>query len=771
MSTQTSTNSQLITLTIDGRSVTVPKGTTLYHAAKQLGIHIPIFCYQDRMPPFGACRMCLVEVEKMPKLQTACTLEVSEGMVVKTQSQMAVDGRKDIIEFLLINHPLDCPICDRGGECPLQDQALEHGPGASRFYEDKRHFKKALPLGPVLTLDRERCIVCARCTRFSDIVAGDNALEFKERGYKTEVGTPHEAPVDSKFIGNTIMICPVGALTSQVYRFKARPWDNKPTPTTCTLCPVGCSMILDERDGDIMRTRSRENASVNDIWLCDKGWFGYEFHNHPDRLTNPLIRRNGKLEVASWNEALDLIADKIKQYKPRKKLAGLGGDNLTVEESYLFQKLMREGCGVPHIDHRVGTSITSIEQEGLMPGMEMSLGDTEKLSYAVLLGLDLTEEFPVLWLRLKQAINKGAKTIFQGHFAPEISRHLSSTIVHTPGLELETLRSHLLEISAQLSLGGKAAIFIGRQYLDTPYRKHILAELLTLKKAHNNLSINIMEGRNNSLGARLAGMHPELLPQNQKAPVCGLDARQLLQKISREEWDLLYVAGANPFGSFSSEEAERIRSHLGFLVVQDLFLNETAQYADIVLPTASFIEKKGSFINIEGRLQKILPGKNCPEDIFTDGKIFEQLSLKLNLHLTLDASFTEFLNRAKIILRQADAINIGPVPTIDSSSHSIKAIFAKYLFDHGVRMRHNKHLVELAKKPCLRIHPQEAINRNIEEGKTIRLSRNGQSLSASVKYDSEVAPNTIVIPLGFEEIPAHKLSDNLIQGVSVNIEV
>ncbi len=317
-------NESLINLTIDGKAVSVPKGTTVYNASKQLGIDIPIFCYMDRMPPFGACRMCLVEVEKMPKLQTSCTLEATEGMVVKTQSQLALDGRKGIIEFLLINHPLDCPICDRGGECPLQENALSHGPGESRFFEEKRHFTKAKPLGPVLMLDRERCIVCARCTRFGDELAGDHALEFIERGYKTEVGTPDGGPAESKFIGNTIMICPVGALTSDVYRFRARPWDNQPTNSTCTLCPVGCSLILDSRDGEIMRTRSRENKEVNDIWMCDKGWFGYEFTSSEERLQTPLIRNNDKLVPATWDQALTLIADKIHAAKPFGTLAGWG---------------------------------------------------------------------------------------------------------------------------------------------------------------------------------------------------------------------------------------------------------------------------------------------------------------------------------------------------------------------------------------------------------------------------------------------------------------
>ncbi|MCE5317808.1 MAG: NADH-quinone oxidoreductase subunit NuoG, partial [Parachlamydia sp.] len=517
----------MIRLTIDGKEVTVPKGTTVYTAAQKLGIEIPIFCYQDRMPPFGACRMCLVEVEKMPKLQTSCTLEATEGMVVKTQSQIAVEGREGILEFLLINHPLDCPICDRGGECPLQDQTIKFGPGKSRFYEEKRHFSKRKSLGPVLMLDRERCIACARCTRFGEIVAGDHALEFIDRGYKTEVGTPDGGPAESKFIGNTIMICPVGALTSDVYRFRARPWDNDSANSTCTLCPVGCSMILDSRDGEIVRTRSLENREVNDIWLCDKGWFGYEFTSHPDRLQTPLMRRNGSLQPASWEEALTVIAVKIKEASPDRKLAGFGGNPLTVEENYLFQKLMREGAGVNHVDHRIGMPIIGLEEEGLAPGMEMTIGECEELSFAILFGIDLTEEFPIIWLRLKQAINRGAKVIFLGNYAPEIARHLTNTVLHAPGQELKILQEHLPHVE-ELAKSGKGAIFVGRQYLHSPQRLAILSELHKMRKA--NLKLNILEGRGNSMGARFAGMRPDLGPLEKPLSQPGYDANQVLDQ-------------------------------------------------------------------------------------------------------------------------------------------------------------------------------------------------------------------------------------------------
>lgn len=773
---QTKENPESVRLTINDKEITVPKGTTVYNAAKQLGIEIPIFCYQDRMPPFGACRMCLVEVEKMPKLQTACTLVATEGMVVKTQSAMAIRGREEILEFLLINHPLDCPICDRGGECPLQDQTLKYGPGESRFVEEKRHFKKPIPLGPVLMLDRERCIVCARCTRFGELVAGDHALEFIERGYKTEVGTPDGGPAQSKFIGNTIQICPVGALTSQVYRFRARPWDNKPTQSTCTLCPIGCSMVLDSRDGEIMRTRSYENRDVNDMWLCDKGWFGYEFTSHADRLQQPLVRRSGNLEPASWEEALSLIAAKIKEFQPSGRIAALGGNPLTVEENYLYQKLFREIVGINHLDHRVGMPIIALDDEGIEPGMEITIGECEELSSAVILGCDLTEDFPVIWLRLKQAINRGAKILFIGHFAPEIASHLNQIVVHAPGEELSTLQKHFSQVESLIKSGKKSAIFVGNQYLATTQRKAILSELLKLRRSFSNCSLNLLEGRGNSLGARLTGMRPDLDPFNQRTSKPGFDAMKVLEEAKTSGWDLLYVAGANPAAQFPSTSWNAAKAKLKFLVVQDLFLTETAQQADVVLPTLSFVEKRGTFINIEGRMQKLQPGKNVPEDIYSDAEVFTLLAQKLGKNLIIEANFLTLL-KTKAEERKQNlstlSLNVEIGRAAKNEAHQQKgllaATFARALFDHGARMLHNSHLVELAKEPCVRLHPQEANQQGIQNGEMVNISANGQTIAAKVKCDERIASGTLVLPLGFPEVPAQNLNPTLLNDFSVVI--
>lgn len=742
----------LIELTIDDKKIAVPKGTTVYEASRKLGIELPIFCYQDRMPPFGACRVCLVEVEKMGKLQASCTLQASDGMVVHTESDRAVKGREGILELLLINHPLDCPICDRGGECALQEFALEHGPGESRFYEEKRRFTKGVPLGPVLTLDRERCIVCARCTRFGETVAGDSALTFIDRGFKTEVGTPDGEPAKSKFIGNTIMICPVGALTSQVYRFRARPWDNRSNETSCTLCPIGCSMILDERDGEIQRTRSLTDKDVNDMWLCDKGWFGYEFADAKDRLNAPMIRKNGELQKASWDEALTYIAEKIRESLTDKKIAALGGNPLTTEENYLFQKLFRMGLDVPHLDHRVGMPLFSLEEEGTLDGMRISLGECEDLAYFYLVGCDVTEEFPLLWLRLKQAMNKGAKGIFIGQYAPEVASLLTETILLSPG-EKAADRIQTRE--------GKGAIFIGSQYLASRARGEVLADC----KKFTDVSINLLEGRGNSRGAAWAGMRPDLAPGGIAVKNVGLDALSILESAAESGWGVIYCAGANPAGKYPSDLFKAARAKTRCLIVQDLFMTETAEQADVVLPTLSFLEKRGSMINIEGRVRGIGRGKLIPEGLLSDQEIFKLLARKLNVNVDIDESFAKTLEEGKVHFPEWK----GKAPQKPAAEKGIQAVFVHSLFDHGERMLRNTHLVQLAKEPKFRIHPETASKAGIQEENRIEVTSKEGKIQGIVTLDAGVSQQTILIPLGFKTVKAHDLGKELWNGMNVNV--
>lgn len=744
-----------VTLTINGESVTVKKGTTVYQAAMQLGAEIPIFCYQDRMPPFGACRVCLVEVDKMPKLQASCTLVATEGMNVKTESARAVDGRKGILELLLINHPLDCPICDKGGECPLQENALSHGPGKSAFFEDKRKFTKALPLGSVLMLDRERCIICSRCTRFGEEIAGDHALQMFDRGFKSEVGTKDHAPVDSKFIGNTISICPVGALTSQVYRFRARPWDNDSVNSSCTLCPVGCSMVFDSRDGEIMRTRFLENRAVNDIWLCDKGFFGYEFVSSPSRLLKPLIRRNNKLEETTYEEAFSFIAEQLKK---SKNSAGFGGNPLTVEENYLFQKLMRDVLKTPHIDHRIGFELD------VCPEMEISIDNLEQLETAFLFGVNLTEEFPVLWLRLRQAINKGAKVFYSGYFATEIAPYLTENKIHRPGEELDAVEALLKYIESDK----RTAIFIGSEYLHSQKGEKLLDFLTKFRQNNLNLSLNILEGTENSMGALIAGMHPDFGPLGIKLNETGLKALDVLQEAAANSWDALYVAGSNPAAKFSKALFEKARKNIKCLIVQDIFLTETAEMADVVLPTLCYAEKGGSFINIEGRVQRLQPGKELPNGIYSDFEIFSILAEKLSSPISIDADFTAALQKG--LIKPAISGMRKKEQQTEKFEGSLFAVFEKRLFDQGVRMRHNEHLAKLAKSPKVRMNEKESETRGLKNGDAILIATQDKSIQGYLEIDKSVADETVVLPLGFPELFVHNLSDSLFNGMAVSIK-
>lgn len=761
--------SNLVNFTIDGKPVTVPKGTTVYEAAKNLQIEIPIFCYQDRMPPFGACRMCLVEVEKMGKPQTSCTLIATEGMVVKTQSEMAEESRKQIIELLLINHPLDCPVCDRGGECPLQDNTMKYGPGLSQFYEKKRNFDKDFALGPVLMLDRERCISCARCTRFCDIVAGDHALEFIDRGYKTEVGTRDGMPAESKFIGNTIYICPVGALTSRVYRFRARPWDNTTTESTCTLCPVGCSLYFDARDGEVMRTRSRENRSLNDIWLCDKGWFGYEFSDHKDRLRKPLIRgKDGHLHEANWDEAFDLIVSRFKQSSPAKKIGGLGGNPLTTEENFLFQQLIRQGSHTNHVDHRVSAPLLSLDEEGVSPGMEIEIGECAKLDFAVVFGCDLTEEFPIIWLRLKEAINQGAKVLYFGHFKTEVAKFYSLNVIHSPGKELETLLIHETKIKSLLQEGKKGAFFIGSQYLYLKNKLDILLQLQKWRETSLGLSINLPEGRGNSMGARFAGMRPDLGPCGERLDQPGLNALEIVEEAAARGWDYLHVAGANVAAVFPADLWNRAREKINFLVVQDLFLTETASQADVVLPTLCYPEKLGRFINIEGRVLTLQPGKAVPEELLSDGAIFSEIGKRLGLQMGIPCEFRERLEQ-DFISREKRVPTKQSKESQESLKEGLKGVFVRSLFDHGVRMKHDNHLIELSKQGCFMMHSAEGKKQGLETGDLVQLQTNEGTVNGSVCLDDKVAAGTILLPLGYPELPVRNLSKALLNGFLINM--
>ncbi|MFL5628485.1 MAG: NADH-quinone oxidoreductase subunit NuoG [Ktedonobacteraceae bacterium] len=660
---------ELVHLTIDDIPVAVPPGTLVWAAAKQVGIEIPIYCYHPKMPPLGACRMCFVEIEKMPKPpQTACTTPVSEGMIVRTKTDKVIKARKGTLEFLLINHPLDCPICDKGGECDLQDFTLRHGPGGTRFDLYKRHYPKPIPVSDRVMLDRERCILCQRCTRFSSEISMDNGLVMISRGYKMEVGTAPDHAFDSIFSGNTVEMCPVGALTASAYRFKARPWELKRIPSVCNNCSVGCNARIDVRVDKVMRLMSRQNDDIDDGWLCDRGRWGFEFVNSSERLNTPLIRRSGQLQPVTWAEAFYMIATRLQAISSKygaKAIGGIGSTRTTNEEAYLFQKLLRDVIGTPNIDHH----------HGYFPGprdtltgrpwmMTNSIAEIEQASHIVLIAADPYQRQPILNLRIKKAMKAGAKIYIVNANETELDRFAAQKItvpahgagaaarilLHT-AVSQETLKAPNEDLRAKMALED-AAVRSYEKALGTEatVQLHHLAheiaeargaiilydEMATLEPGCKDLAEDLQAlavvtaniGRPgagvgplfedaNSLGARDMGLLPDALPGYQPAPQAGLTYSEML---SDPQIKALYVMGANPARHLESQRLPKLE----FLIVQDLFLTETAQQADVVLPAVTFAEKDGSMTNIDHHVQAIrralrpLPGARTDWEILLE---------------------------------------------------------------------------------------------------------------------------------------------------------
>ncbi|MFL5660354.1 MAG: NADH-quinone oxidoreductase subunit NuoG [Ktedonobacteraceae bacterium] len=660
---------ELVHLTIDDIPVAVPPGTLVWAAASQVGIEIPIYCYHPKMPPLGACRMCFVEIEKMPKPpQTACTTPVSEGMIVHTKTDKVIKARKGTLEFLLINHPLDCPICDKGGECDLQDFTLRHGPGGTRFDLYKRHYAKPIPVSDRVMLDRERCILCQRCTRFSSEISMDNGLVMVSRGYKMEVGTAPDHAFDSIFSGNTVEMCPVGALTASAYRFKARPWELKRIPSVCNNCSVGCNARIDVRVDKVMRLMSRTNDAIDDGWLCDRGRWGFEFVNSAERLSTPLIRRNGQLQEATWSEAFFMIATRLQEITTKhgaKAIGGIGSTRTTNEENYLFQKLLRDVVGTPNIDHHHGYFPGPRDSMTGRPWMMTnSIAEIEQASHIVLIAADPYQRQPILNLRIKKAMKAGAKIYIvnaneteldrfavqkitvPAHGAGAAARMLLHTVVNQETLKApdEALRTRMsgedaairsytqafgAEVTAQLHslaheiAGAKGAIILYDEMATLePGCTDLAADLQALAVVTANIGrpgagVGPLFEDANSLGARDMGLLPDALPGYMPVTEAGLTYSEIL---SSPQIKALYVMGANPARHLESQQMPELE----FLIVQDIRLTETAQQADVVLPAVTFAEKDGSMTNLDHHVQAIrralrpLPGAKTDWEILLE---------------------------------------------------------------------------------------------------------------------------------------------------------
>ena len=692
--------SDLVSLTIDGVEVTVPQGTFVVDAAKRIAVDIPVFCYHPKLEPVGMCRMCLVEIGRPvrdrnsgeqllnedgtpvinfgPGLQTGCTVAVSEGMVVRTQTAVAKDARKDIVEFLLINHPLDCPVCDKGGECPLQNLTMAHGKGnLSRMtYGDKLKQDKHVPLGDLIYLDRERCIQCGRCTRFQDEIVDDPVIAFHDRGTHLEIVTMSEPGFDSYWSGNTTDICPVGALTTADFRFGARPWELTPAPVLSVHGPAGSNMTVSTRReaksggrSVIKRVMPRQNELVNEIWISDRDRFVYHFAESEERLKKPLMRKDGALVEVGWDEALDMVAGKLQQHK--ENAAGLSGDRVSNEDLFLFQKLFRKGLNNNNIDlanrRMLGGDV--VAQVGFQSNNDA--GNPQRLGAGdavLVVASDLHEEEPIWWLRAKQAAERGAFLVVLNARKTRLDKFATHVIHYKTGTALEAAHQLLTAAKVEtesdeiLSAAAKVlveaenlVIFYGYEGLnleETDVLARLLGNLLLVKtndgKDHvgrdNNGLIPVWP-HNNTQGAWDMGLHPAFAPGYKPLDVVGMNADAIYAGAESGELQVLFVLAADPVGDGRMSG----RGNLDFLVVQDLFLTETAAAADIVLPALSWVERDGTYTNGERRVQRSYPAIQPLGDCKPDWQILALLGERVGLDKVPFAASLVFREIAQMV--------------------------------------------------------------------------------------------------------------------------
>lgn len=691
-----------VTITVDGQTVQAPKGALLVEAAKVVDTEIPVFCYHPKLEPVGMCRMCLVEtgmpgknkdgspevdaegkpvIRFMPKLVTACTTPVADGMHVRTATPRIADAWRGTLEFLLTSHPLDCPVCDKGGECPLQDLTFAYGPDLSRFYKrNKYHFEKPTPLGDLIWLDRERCIYCARCVRFQEEVAGDPVLKFSDRNRGQEIVTFSDPPFDSYFSGNTSDICPVGALTTEDFRFKARVWELTNVPSVDIYDSVGGNLVLGTRSGEVKRVMPRANEWVNEIWLSDKTRFGHHFITSADRLTTPLIKENGRFRPATWEEALTKVANRLAETlatSGEESIGGIAGDRLGNEDLYLFGRFMREAVGTNNIDFRLhfpaNTGIeAAIRNVGLTSTSNLS--NLRTGAVVLVLGGDVEEEQPTLYLRLRRAARAGAKLVVaqsrttkemkDAHSVlrvrPGTEAHLAAALLKAvvaggqadfgklggvdglkQGLDNLTLDDlctacgvdkNVIEATAGAITGAESfMVLAGREGLENAGANagavvDALAALIVAsgKAGKANSGLAALWAHNNSQGAADMGVLPNFTAGYEPVATPGATIDEMLD--GRAKLKAAYIVGSNPVVERPASRA--ILENLDFLVVQELFMTETAKVADVVLPAASFAERDGSFTNFERRVQRYLKALEPIEDSLPDWQIFTRLAKK-----------------------------------------------------------------------------------------------------------------------------------------------
>jgi NADH-quinone oxidoreductase subunit G len=649
-----------ITLLVDGREVSATEGEMLHDAAKRGDVEIPIFCYEPKLgEPVGACRMCLVEIEGIPKLQTSCSTPVRDGMVVHTRTDQVKHAQSAVVEFLLVNHPLDCPVCDKGGECPLQDIAMGWGPGKTRFTDPKRHFQKPVELSPLVAIDRERCILCYRCVRFSQEVAEDEQLQLLERGDRSFVGTFDDRPYVAPFHGNITDLCPVGALTSYTYRFRARPWDVEQAGSVCTLCPSQCNVNFTVRDEQVKRVIARDNPEVDDGWLCDRGRYGFEMFTAEERVRGPRLR--GGTE-ASWEEAIAKAAEALRagadcgvdhtmaestpQSAKGSGVAAIVGD-ASNEEGYLVQRIMREALGSPHIDSRTSRGPARETLVHLAkPEISARVRDIDNADAILVVGTDPLHTSPILDLRIRKAIRRnGAKLVIATEQPTALDGGAAAAVRYEPGearLVLSELAACLRHQGTDVDLTAPLADVlreaesvvivwgdrISREGEGATTALLDVASALNLASANGSGLLEVPE-LTNARGLREAGCLPDAGP-GLTATAAGKDTESIRAALESGELKSLLVFGMDPLRDFPNTGAwRRALAAADHIVAFSMFENATTAMADVVFPLETHAEKDGTVTHPDGRLQRVRPSASRPGDIRPNWGVLSELSLAL----------------------------------------------------------------------------------------------------------------------------------------------
>jgi NADH-quinone oxidoreductase subunit G len=764
------TDGQSVTLTIDGTELTVPAGTLVIRAAEAIGLEIPRFCDHPYLDPIGACRQCIVEIEGQRKPVTACTTPVADGMVVHTQhtSEAARSAQEGVLEFLLINHPLDCPVCDRGGECPLQDQALAWGPGESRYTDPKRVYEKPVSLSPLVLLDRERCVLCARCTRFCDQISGERFIELFDRGAAEQVAISPGEDFRSPFSGNTVQICPVGALTSSTYRFSARPFDVRSAPSVCPHCAAGCAIRVDLRRGEVVRHQARDEPEVNDAWLCDKGRYAFRFPDR-DRLDTPLLRAPG-LEPASFGEVFAELARRAGQ----GRVGVLAGGRLTDEDAYALSKLARTGFRTNDLDHRPGggLDVPPDVDRAAAAGMPVTYRDVERAAAIVVVGLDSREELPILHLRIRKAARGGAR-VFVVHPRRTALADLAEHVACSPGGEADVLEQLLTSHGEDTPLGRTADALdqarAGAVVLAGPRLAESVGALSMAVSVAQSVGARFayLSRRAGDRGALRAGVHPALLPGGRRVDddgerseveavwgaagpaEPGRDTGAILKAAARRDLAALYLVGVDPLTDFPDARlAGEAVVNVPFLVVQDVALGDYREVADAVLPAVAFLEKDGHLTDWEGRGQRIRPVRGPIGLSRPDWQIFQELSEALGAEMGFDSLETLHDEMGELLAGREVAVSPGSSRReAPADEEGLRLFSYPLLVDEGrLSVDADELKAALAEGPFVELHPEDAGRLGVEDGVHAVVRTEAGTVDLPVRLSDGIAPGSAFVP-------------------------